>query len=172
LCNGWCAVRHQTRRGLGHVFGQNNGETGRCPSRAGRGRGSGRFRLWAGAGRRGEIAWSFPRTLSGVNGEARPLLPHMPNSGTLTVPEKNWFIWPEFDIYEHGNVNEANVSAIMLQNGNRIPENSSSGNPSNGGLLARRQIYTMSRFDTILSFGDESADQSQQAKRRWSRDEA
>jgi hypothetical protein len=50
-----------------------------------------------------------------VNGEARPLLPHMPNSGTLTVPEKHWFIWPDLDIYEHGNVGEANISATMLQ---------------------------------------------------------
>jgi hypothetical protein len=50
-----------------------------------------------------------------VNGEARPLLPHMPGSGTLTVPEKHWFIWPDFDIYEHGNIGEANISAAMLQ---------------------------------------------------------
>jgi hypothetical protein len=50
-----------------------------------------------------------------VNGEARPLLPHMPNSGTLTVPEKYWFIWPDFDIYEHGNIGEANISAAMRQ---------------------------------------------------------
>jgi hypothetical protein len=50
-----------------------------------------------------------------VNGEARPLLPHMPNSGTLTVPEKHWFIWPELDINGHGNVGEANISATMLQ---------------------------------------------------------
>jgi hypothetical protein len=48
-----------------------------------------------------------------VNGEAQPLLPHMPNSGTLTVPEKHWFIWPELDI--NGNGNAGNISAIMLQ---------------------------------------------------------
>jgi hypothetical protein len=50
-----------------------------------------------------------------VNGEAQPLLPHMPNSGTLIVPEKHWFIWPELDINGHGNVGEANISATMLQ---------------------------------------------------------
>jgi hypothetical protein len=50
-----------------------------------------------------------------VNGEARPLLPHMPHSGTFTVPEKHWFIWTDFDIYEHGNIGEANISATMLQ---------------------------------------------------------
>ena len=50
-----------------------------------------------------------------VNGEAQSLLPHMPSSGEVVVPEKHWFIWPELDISGHGNVGEANISAIMLQ---------------------------------------------------------
>jgi hypothetical protein len=50
-----------------------------------------------------------------VNGVERPLRPHMPTSGELVVPEKHWFVWPEFDINGHGNVSEANLSAIMLQ---------------------------------------------------------
>ena len=50
-----------------------------------------------------------------VNGVAQPLRPHMPTSGELVVPEKHWFVWPEFDIYQHGNVSEANLTAIMLQ---------------------------------------------------------
>ena len=50
-----------------------------------------------------------------VNGVAQPLRPHMPTSGGLVVPEKHWFVWPEFDINGHGNVSEANLSAIMLQ---------------------------------------------------------
>ncbi len=50
-----------------------------------------------------------------VNGVAQAPLPHMPSSGTLVVPEKHWFIWPEFDINGHGNVGEANLSATMLR---------------------------------------------------------
>jgi len=50
-----------------------------------------------------------------VNGEARPLLPHMPTYGELVVPEKHWFVWPELDISVHGNVSEASISAMMLQ---------------------------------------------------------
>ncbi len=50
-----------------------------------------------------------------VNGVAKPRRPHMPASGGLVVPEKHWFVWPEFDISGHGNASEANLSAIMLQ---------------------------------------------------------
>jgi hypothetical protein len=50
-----------------------------------------------------------------VNGVAKPLRPHMPNSGGFVVPEKHWFVWPEFDISGHGNASEANLSAVMLQ---------------------------------------------------------
>lgn len=39
----------------------------------------------------------------------------MPVSGELVAPEKHWFIWPELAIYENGNVNDAAVSAMMLQ---------------------------------------------------------
>jgi hypothetical protein len=50
-----------------------------------------------------------------VNGEARPLMPHMPGDGAVVVPEKHWFVWPELDISGHGNVSEANISATMLR---------------------------------------------------------
>jgi hypothetical protein len=51
-----------------------------------------------------------------VNGVAQPRLPHMPDSGAVTVPGKNWFVWPNFDISGgHGNVVENNISAAMLQ---------------------------------------------------------
>ena len=49
-----------------------------------------------------------------VNGKAQLLLPHMPTSGKVVVPENHWFIWQEFDISGHGNVGEANISAAML----------------------------------------------------------
>ena len=51
-----------------------------------------------------------------VNSVAQPRLPHMPDSGAVTVPGKNWFVWPNFDISGgHGNVGENNISAAMLQ---------------------------------------------------------
>ena len=50
-----------------------------------------------------------------VNGEARPLLPHMPESGEVVVPEKHWFIWPELDISGHGYVGEGAISSTMVQ---------------------------------------------------------
>jgi hypothetical protein len=50
-----------------------------------------------------------------VNGEARPLLPHMPESGEVVVPEKHWFVWPELDISGHGYIGEGAISSTMVQ---------------------------------------------------------
>jgi hypothetical protein len=63
-----------------------------------------------------------------VNGVERPLLPHMPTSGNLTVPEKNWFIWPELGISGHGNTSEAVISSTMLQLAT-VPEDQFTGKP-------------------------------------------
>jgi len=47
---------------------------------------------------------------------ARPLLPHMPTSGEIVIPEKSWFIWPDFDIGGgHGYVGGAAISATLLK---------------------------------------------------------
>jgi len=104
---------HDIKRGDWVMFSQKSSETGEAHNggaiwvRAGFGWGL----VLAGAGDRVEFSANVFR----VNGEARPLLPHMPNSGTLTVPEKHWFIWPDLDINTRGNVSEANISATMLQ---------------------------------------------------------
>ncbi len=50
-----------------------------------------------------------------VNGTMRKPFPHMPTDGILVVPEKHWFIWPEFDITMRGNVGEAAISSTMMQ---------------------------------------------------------
>lgn len=50
-----------------------------------------------------------------VNGIATPRLPHMPTTGELVVPEKNWFLWPELAISNGGNVAENTISAAMLK---------------------------------------------------------
>jgi len=39
----------------------------------------------------------------------------MPTSGTLIVPEKHWFVWPDFDMTGHGNVPEERISDSMLR---------------------------------------------------------
>jgi len=50
-----------------------------------------------------------------VNGRSQAPLPHMPTSGEVVVPEKNWFIWPELGITGHGHIGEENLSSTMLQ---------------------------------------------------------
>jgi hypothetical protein len=73
-----------------------------------------------------------------VNGETRALLPHMPQGGELAVPEKHWFIWPEFDMLGHGNVGEANLSAMMMELAT-VPEDQFVGKPFKR-WFGRRQI--------------------------------
>ena len=58
---------------------------------------------------------AFSTNSFAVNGIEHPLRSHMPTSGEFVVPEKHWFVWPEFDTTTHGNVSEANLSALMLQ---------------------------------------------------------
>ena len=57
----------------------------------------------------------FTKAAFEVNGAPRPRLAHMPETGELTVPEKHWFVWPDFAISGHGNVAEAALSAALLQ---------------------------------------------------------
>jgi hypothetical protein len=49
-----------------------------------------------------------------VNGILHTNLPHMPQTGALTVPENHWFIWPNLDISGHGEVGEARISSAIL----------------------------------------------------------
>lgn len=71
---------------------------------------------------------TFSTNRFAVNGVNHPLRPHMPQSGELVVPEKDWFIWPELDISGHGNVGEAVISGTMLQLA-LVPENQFAGKP-------------------------------------------
>ena len=58
----------------------------------------------------------FHTTTFSVNGVKQLRLPHMPLSGSVAVPEKNWFIWPNMAIIGgHGNVREDTISGFMLQ---------------------------------------------------------
>ena len=61
-----------------------------------------------------------------VNGVPQPLLPHMPASGNLVVPENHWFIWPSFSISGQGN--EARISELMMSAAT-VPENQFVGKP-------------------------------------------
>jgi hypothetical protein len=73
-----------------------------------------------------------------VNGVAHPPLPHMPREGGLVVPEKQWFIWPEFDISGPGNVGEASLAGMLLQMAT-VSENRFIGKPFKHWFW-RRQI--------------------------------
>jgi len=64
--------------------------------------------------RAGDWVRFTPETFE-VNGVAAPRLRHMPTTGEVIVPEKNWFIWPEFAISNRGNTGEAAISATLLR---------------------------------------------------------
>jgi hypothetical protein len=57
----------------------------------------------------------FTQTAFEVNGVPRPRLPHMPQTGDLTVPEKHWFVWPDFGITGHGNAPAGALTTALLQ---------------------------------------------------------
>lgn len=101
------------KRGEWVMYSQNGGVTGD-------GHRGGAVRVQAGMGLGPVLALAgdrveFSTNAFKVNGQAQPLLPHMPTSGAVVVPEKHWFIWPELDINGYGNVGEGNISAAMLQ---------------------------------------------------------
>ena len=57
----------------------------------------------------------FTKAAFEVNGAPRSRLAHMPKTGELIVPEKHWFVWPEFAVSGHGGATEAALSAALLQ---------------------------------------------------------
>ena len=57
----------------------------------------------------------FTQTAIEVNGKPQPRLAHMPEAGELIVPERHWFVWPDYAISGHGNVGEAALSTALLQ---------------------------------------------------------
>jgi hypothetical protein len=73
-----------------------------------------------------------------VNGILHALRPHMPQSGEVTLREKQWFIWPEVGISGYGNTPEGTISATMLQLA-VVSENDFVGKPFQRWLW-RRQI--------------------------------
>jgi hypothetical protein len=97
-CGDWIAYR---------LRGSGGWEEGAVRVRSGMGLGP----VLAMAGDRVEFS---PKAFT-VNGISHPSLPHMPTSGGLTVPENNWFVWPNVGISGHGNVGEDRISAAMLQ---------------------------------------------------------
>ena len=57
----------------------------------------------------------FTRTAFEVNDTPYPRLAHMPQTGELIVPEKHWFVWPDFAISGHGNAPEGALTAALMQ---------------------------------------------------------
>jgi hypothetical protein len=63
-----------------------------------------------------------------VNGRSQPLLPHMPQSGSVSVPSGDWFIWPNLSMRGNWNVGEDNLSSAMLELAN-VPKSLYVGKP-------------------------------------------
>jgi hypothetical protein len=73
-----------------------------------------------------------------VNGNPQPRLSLMPESGELVIPQKRWFVWPEFAISGHGHTAESVLSASILSLG-VISEQQVLGKPCRYWLW-RRQL--------------------------------
>ena len=63
-----------------------------------------------------------------INGESRSRLSQMPTNGTVHVEQRCWFIWPEMNIYNEGNVGAGIVGQAMMQLA-MVPETSYVGMP-------------------------------------------
>jgi hypothetical protein len=72
-----------------------------------------------------------------INGITRPLLPHMPQSGEVAVPQNNWFVWPGYSI--SGNGNENVITSTMLRLA-LVPEDNLVGKPFNRWLWRRQTL--------------------------------
>jgi type IV secretory pathway protease TraF len=72
---------------------------------------------------------NFTATAFTINGVSHPLLPHMPTSGEVIVPENDWFIWPNLAIIGgHGNVAEEAIATMMLRMA-QVPQHEFVGKP-------------------------------------------
>jgi hypothetical protein len=81
----------------------------------------------------------FTESACEINGVPRPMLPHMPTSGEIVIPEKTWFVWPDFNIGGgHGYVGEAAIAATMLPMAN-VEEHQFVGKPFKR-WFGRRQV--------------------------------
>ena len=75
-----------------------------------------------------------------INGVSQPLRPHMPVAGTIVVPEKHWFVWPELDINTRWNVSEADISGAIMRMA-VVPESRFVGRPFKQ-WFGRRQPFS------------------------------
>lgn len=73
-----------------------------------------------------------------VNGVAQPRLALMPDSGQWTVPEKRWFVWPQFAMSGHGYAAISGISESIISLGT-ISENQVLGRPCRWWMW-RRQL--------------------------------
>jgi hypothetical protein len=68
----------------------------------------------------------FSNDVVSVNGVTRPLMPFMPRSGTVTVPDGCWFIWPGYSIRGRGD--SGRITSLMLSLAN-VPYKAYFGRP-------------------------------------------
>jgi len=64
-----------------------------------------------------------------VNGITQPRRANMPESGEWVVPQKHWFLWPDFDISGHGNVNQQAMITQAIMESAMVAEEQLVGKP-------------------------------------------
>jgi hypothetical protein len=64
----------------------------------------------------------------------------MPTAGSVVVPEKHWFVWPELAILQNRNVSEADIANTMLMMAT-VPETNYIGRPFKR-WFGRRQTFS------------------------------
>jgi hypothetical protein len=74
-----------------------------------------------------------------VNGVPQPRLANMPQTGGWVVPEKHWFVWPEFAMSGHGDVPIDGIAATLVRVGT-ITEEQFVGKPFER-WFGRRQLW-------------------------------
>jgi len=72
-----------------------------------------------------------------VNGVEQPRLALMPDSGEWKIPEKHWFVWPQFGITTHGYVAGSGFAESMVSLGT-ISETQLLGRPCRWWLWRRQ----------------------------------
>ena len=107
-------VAGDVRRGDRIMFNLDERQTGQAHG------GEGMVMVYAGVGWGPVLALPgdrvvFSTNTYSVNGTLQTNLSHMPNSGEVVLPTNRWLVWPEFAINSHGNISEANISALIMQ---------------------------------------------------------
>jgi hypothetical protein len=56
---------------------------------------------------------TFGETVFRVNGTVRARLVHMPRTGELVIPPKQWLVWPEVGVSMYGVSEDSSAQAML-----------------------------------------------------------